>query len=174
MNLRIIGLMVFLFLHADIKAWKKYTKFSTVQIYGGFSTVNFGGPRMNSLQTGLLLMPYYSNFFMAVENNFSYSTRTYDWPGVAKYKYVRTYNNLGAMFGVQVGRGYRFSANFAKYHRFAMGVTPVIRMNYRVWNRSSVYLNINWVHMGHIDRLRLMLRPVIGVGASYDLYELEF
>ncbi len=161
-----------------------------IQPYVGVSGFVFKDGSVTSLQTGIIYTFFDGVLFMGLENNFSYLSRTYEWPGIEKYRYVRTYNNLGLLIGLRVLRLHRF--NFAvgtklyrqnvngiyktkneviksyvkNYHIFSIGVCPGIQMNYRITYRSSIYSNFNLISIKGGGTSILF-----GLGMAYNFYD---
>jgi hypothetical protein len=139
------------------------------QGYSGISNVFRGSAgTILSMQIGATVAPPKTPFFGILENDFSYSSIKYQWPGLGKYNYRRTYNNtsLGVGFiifpkhdlNVAVGAKAYFYYQAGKlktenaeirenvknnYSYDHFDVSLFLRLNYRINKHTSIYTSTN-------------------------------
>jgi hypothetical protein len=184
-------LCVFLFLNSILLYSKGPKQTIYLQPYQGICLFpQSQGRSIKAVSLGVAYYPFKkrSLFAITLEQQFGFSSKSYNWPEVGSYKYTRTYNHTGISAGFHFLSTYRLNFTLGlKAYRYTIkgklvtdnqliqdyiadgyfykknSIDPFIRFNFRLNQEFSIYAYFHSI----IDRGKTM----IGFGLAYNFYE---
>jgi hypothetical protein len=162
-----------------------------IQPYQGICL--FPQPEGRSIKAVTLGVAYYpfkkrSLLALTLEQQFGFSSKSYNWPELGSYKFTRNYNHTGISAGFHFLSTYRFNFTLGlKLYRFTLkgklvtdnqlirnyvadgyfyekySIDPFIRFNFRFSDRFSIY--------SYFHSIIESGKTMIGFGLAYNFYE---
>lgn len=156
----------------------------------GLARLSISGNSSAMFQSGIKICANKNPVFLSVDNNYHFSRKKADWPGLGEYTYARTINASGITLGksfftqnsLTLSLGLRFCYTYIHgelitdnekirlyaedhYTAYAKNIVPYVHCVYRMTRAMAVYVNYSYIKLNKNE-----VSNLFGFGVAYNIY----